>query len=252
MLRIHSIGEPLLWQKLPSALDILKETGIKSWLFTCAVTTDASLLAAICQAVSIIEVSVNSISAEDYLLTKGVDMFTLVMENIRFMRAAIGKEKSRRLIVSRVESGYVDADNEFIRYWKSSNLVDDAFIRSRHTYNDLLPELAQVPPPAAKKGPCLVHWARFNIGLDGRAVICFNELFKHGIDPSLVLGDINTKLIAEVWKGTKLTALRQAELTGDYSTLAYQDVLPCKNCAHCQPLFGVDRKTSEYQIEQSG
>lgn len=252
VLRIHSTGEPLLWQNLAGALDILKETGVKSWLFTSAVTTDTSLLAAICEAVSIIEVSVNSISAKDYLSTKGIDAFTPVMENIRYMRGVIGHRKSRRLIVSRVESDQVDTDNEFIRYWLSSNLVDDAFIRSRHTYNSLLPELAQVPPPAAKKGPCLVHWARFNIGLDGRAIICFNELFKNDIDPSLVLGDVNKELIAEIWKGAKLTTLRRAELTGDYSELTYEDVLPCKNCTHCQPLFGIERKTSEYQLGQIG
>jgi hypothetical protein len=251
VLRIHSTGEPLLWENLPNALDILKETGVRSWLFTSAVTRDTSLLAAICEAVSIIEVSVNSISAEDYLFTKGIDAFTLVMENIRYMRGVIGQRKSRRLIVSRVESDQVDADNEFIRYWQLSNLVDDAFVRSRHTYNNLLPELAPVPPPA-KKSPCLVHWARFNIGLDGRAVICFNELFKKDMDPSLVLGDVNTELIAEIWKGDKLTALRRAELTGDYSELPYKDVLPCKNCTHCQPLFGSERKTSEYQLGQMG
>jgi MoaA/NifB/PqqE/SkfB family radical SAM enzyme len=252
VLRIHSTGEPLLWQNLPDALDILKETGVKSWLFTSAVTTDTSLLDAICEAVSIIEVSVNSISAENYLSTKGIDAFTLVTENIRYMRGAIGQEKSRRLIVSRVESDQVDVDNRFIRYWQSSNLVDDAFIRSRHTYNNLLPELAPVLTPAAKKRPCLVHWARFNIGLDGRAIICFNELFKKDIDPALVLGNMNTELIAEIWKGAKLTALRRAELTRDYSKLTYENMLPCKNCTHYQPLFGAERKTSEYQLRQIG
>ena len=250
VLRIHSTGEPLLWQKLPNAMDILKKTRTKSWLFTSAVTTDKSLLAAICEAVRIIEVSVNSISAEDYRSTKGIDAFALVMENIRYMRGVIGQEKSRRLIVSRVESGRGDVDNEFVSYWKSSNLVDDAFIRSRHTYNGLLPELMQGPPLVAKKEPCLVHWARFNIGLGGQAIVCFNELFKNNIDRSLILGDVNIELIAEIWKGAKLAALRRAELTGDYSELTYEDVLPCKNCTSCQPLFGSERKTSEYQLGQ--
>jgi len=250
VLRIHSTGEPLLWQNLPGALDILSETGARSWLFTSAVTSDKALLAAISAAVRIIEVSVNSSSAEDYRSTKGIDAFALVMENIRYMRGVIGQGKSRRLIVSRVESDRRDVDNEFIRYWKSSNLVDDAFIRSRHTYNGLLPDLTQGPPQVLKKEPCLVHWARFNIGLDGQAIVCFNELFKNDIDPALILGDINTELIAEVWKGARLTALRRAELAGDYSGLTYKDVLPCKNCTSCQPLFGSERKTSEYQLVQ--
>ena len=252
ILRIHSTGEPLLWRNLPNALVVLKETGIKSWLFTSAVTKDKSVLSAICKTVSIVEVSVNSISAEDYLSTKGVDTFALVMENIRYMRGVIGKEKTTRLIVSRVESDRVDTDNEFIHHWKSSKLVDDAFIRSRHTYNNLMPELAYNSQQSTKKEPCLVHWARFNIGIDGRAVLCFNELFRKEIDPSLMLGDVNTDLIADIWKGPKMTALRHAELTGDYSALSHRDMLPCKNCSHSQPLFGTERKTSEYQIEQTG
>lgn len=252
VLRIHSTGEPLLWEDLPGALDVLRETGVKSWLFTSAVTTNKSLLRAICEAVSIVEVSVNSTTREDYLATKGVDAFALVEGNIRYMRSIIQRNAPLRLIVSRVESGNKELDCEFIQTWKSSALVDDAFVRSRHTYNDLLPGSACDPAPVAKTGPCLVHWARFNIGLDGRAVVCFNELFKEEVHPSLVLGDVWTESIAEIWKGSRLSAIRRAELTGDYSALPTPEALPCKNCSYCQPLFNKKRQTSEYQIEQAG
>jgi len=251
-LRIHSTGEPLLWRSFPDALKILKDTGIRSWLFTSAVTRDRSLLKAICESISIVEVSVNSITAEDYLATKGVDAFSLVIENIRYMYGVMVKNRSGRLIVSRVESDHMDGDNQFVDYWKSSGLVDDAFIRSRHTYNELLPELACAPLSPVKTGPCLVHWARFNIGLNGQAIVCFNELFKSSIDPSLILGNIMEESISDVWMGPKLTALRHAELTGDYSRLSRPDALPCRNCTHSQPLLGTERKTSEYQLQQTG
>jgi iron-sulfur cluster protein len=252
VLRIHSTGEPLLWRDLSGALDIVRKAGIQSWLFTSAVTKDKAILKSICDTVSIIEVSVNSITAEDYLSTKGVDAFDLVVENIQFMRDVLGKGGSKRLIVSRVESDRSDLDDAFVQFWKSSDLVDDAFVRSYHTYNDLLPGPACATLASSKIGPCLVHWARFNIGLDGRAVVCFNELFKKEVHPSLILGDVNQESIADIWKGSKLTALRRAELSGDYSALPNPEVLPCKDCTHCQPLFNNDRDTSEHQLEQIG
>ncbi len=155
-----------------------------------------------------------------------------------------------RLIVSRVESSNRAADAEFTRYWKNSGLVADAFVRSYHTYNDLLPELGPRPASTPKE-PCLVHWARFNINVDGHAVVCFNELFKERLPSSLLLGDLRERKIAEIWQGTELTALRRAELQNDYSALSFSAALPCKNCSFCQPLRG-HRQTSEHQIEQWG
>lgn len=246
VLRVHSVGEPLLWGNLPKALAISHGRGVKSWIFTSAVTDDLQLLDCVCENADIVEVSANSSNSADYKATKGVDAFRLVMRNIRHMRTTIRAGLPTRLIVSRVQSTSREADEEFVRYWKSTGLTDDAFVRSYHTYNELLPELQS--RPACAHEPCLVHWARFNIAVDGRAVVCFNELFKPRLDPSLVLGDTNTQSIAEVWHGPELSALRKAELTADYSGLACRCALPCKNCTSCQPLHG-DRKTSENQVK---
>jgi MoaA/NifB/PqqE/SkfB family radical SAM enzyme len=244
-LRIHAVGEPLLWKMLPDALRIARENGVRCWLFTSAVTSDKRLLDVICENARIVEVSVNSTDREDYLRTKGVDAFDLVMQNMHYMH----RIKSRfgfRLIVSRVQSQDKAADEGFVKHWKSTGLVDDAFIRAYHTYNDLLPSHSARPCSKRRK-PCLVHWARFNISVDGRAVVCFNELFNKSIDPSVVLGDVRTHSISSIWQGEKLRDIRKAELSGDYSCLHSSGALPCKDCTSCQPLRG-NRKTSEAQI----
>ncbi len=248
--RIHSVGEPLLWTDLVEALKFTHEK-TKSWIFTCAVTRDASLLETVCKNTNVVEVSVNSTTPEDYTATKGVNAFELVSENIQRMHHYIAdKHLATRLIVSRVQSTNQATDQEFVRYWKDSGLVNDAFVRSYHTYNDMIPEL---PTEAGqhKHDPCLVHWARFNIGVDGYAVVCFNELFKKQLDPRLILGNLNEQSIDEIWHGQKLTTLRRAELSSDYSNLPFGDTLPCKDCYSCQPLCG-DRQTSEHQIIQLG
>jgi len=248
-LRIHSVGEPLLWDGLIPALESAQQRAVKTWVFTSAVTEDVSLLRALCSHAGIIEVSVNSTSAEDYRETKGIDAFALVKRNIELMHSFITSEGAPiRLIVSRVQSVNRSADDEFVAYWTSSGVVDDAFVRTYHTYNDLLSG-AGGQASSLEHQPCLVHWARFNVSVDGDVVVCFNELFRPAMDPSLVLGNIREQSIAETWHGPKLAALREAELTGDYSRLGFQDALPCKDCRSCQPLRG-GNQTSEYQIKR--
>jgi len=247
MLRIHSVGEPTMWDELPQAVKYAKEKGVKTWIFSCAVSTDQELLRVLCDNVNIIEISVNSIDSKDYLQTKGIDAFATVIANIKFMAGyKATNQLPTRLIVSRVQSDSQKADEKFVQFWKDSQLVDDAFVRSFHSYNDLLAKT--VPDTESKKAPCLVHWARFNIDLTGEVVVCFNELFKESVNPNVVIGNINQESIANIWQGKTLKAIRQAELSGDYSQLAHGDELPCVNCHFCQPLHST-RQTSDHQVK---
>src|SRR3989338_933870 len=249
--RIHSVGEPVIWRDLIEALKYAHDNSVKSWIFTSAVTSNMDLLEKICDNTGVVEVSVNSTTAEDYRQRKGTDAFELVSRNIQHLHDYIqGKKLPTRLITSRVRSLEKTKDQEFIKYWKASGFVDDSFARSYHTYNEMMDELP-LDGEQPKHEPCLVHWARFNIGIDGYAVVCFNELFKKNLDPSLILGDLREQTIAEIWHGPKLTTLRNAELKGDYSNIPFSDALTCKDCTSCQPLFG-NRQTSEHQIKQLG
>lgn len=246
--RVHSVGEPLMWDGLIDALVFTHENSVRSWLFTSAVTSNTGKLEGICENTDVVEVSVNSTSQGNYTATKGINAFEQVRENIRMMHEYIsGRSLPTRLIASRVQSVDKAADEEFVRYWKTSGLVADAFVRSFHTYNDMIPYLTQ--EEQHKHEACLVHWARFNISIEGYAVVCFNELFKHCVDPSLILGNLSDETISEIWHGHKLTALRAAELSNDYSKIPNSEALPCKDCYSCQPLFG-NRQTSEHQIKQ--
>ncbi len=246
--RIHSVGEPLLWADVAEAMKYAKDNSVRSWIFTCAALKDDALLESICANTDVVEVSVNSTSSEDYKATKGIAAFDLVCRNIGHMHDYIASHGlDTRLIASRVQSLDKDKDDEFVRLWKSSGKVDDAFVRSYHTYNDVIAELP-LEGAEHKHDPCLVHWGRFNISVYGEAVVCFNELFKKHLDPALVYGDMHKVSIADIWHGEKMTVLRASELSGDYSDPRFGDNLPCKDCYSCQPLFG-NRETSENQIK---
>lgn len=245
--RLHSIGEPLLWDGLEKLASV-HPGSVRSWIFTSAVTNDKKLLELLCENIRIIEVSVNSTDPLDYKATKGVDAFDLVSDNIRSMHEFIQKRGlPTRLIVSRVQSRQQVMDEAFVSFWKSTGWVKDAFVRSYHTYNGLLDEQTQTAHPSRHQA-CLVHWNRFNISREGYAVVCFNELFKDEFDPALVYGDVKRQTLAEVWHGELLESVRRAELSHDYKHIPMKDRLPCPTCTTCQPLFG-NRQTSEHQVE---
>jgi len=247
ILRIHAVGEPTLWRNIDKAVSYAKKQNVKTWLFTCAITEDYKLLQTLCENVNIIEVSVNSTNKEDYIKTKGVDAFELVQKNINFI---YGQKKihnlQTRIIASRVQSDNKESDDAFIKYWKGSKNVDDAFVRSYHTYNGAIGALDDNTNELIK-APCLVHWGRFNIDFTGKVVICFNELFKETIHPEFILGNLKKQSIYQIWHGEALNKIRQSELTNDYTILNFKKEVPCKNCKYCQPLNGT-RQTSEYQI----
>lgn len=248
VLRVHGVGEPLLWKNLGKALDYAKKKRAKIWLFTSLLINNKEKLEHIAENCSIIEISVNSIDKIDYKNTKGVDKFDLACNNIRYLSEIIKKNNLKtRLIASRVESNDKEYDCRFVEHWKSSGLVADSFVRSYHNYNNLIKSRKS---SVRKNMPCIVHWTRFNIDCDGDAVVCFNELFKGAeADKTLVLGDVNKTSIKKIWHCEKLSLIRKSQLKGDYSLINFTKNLCCIKCRHCQPL-NTKRTTSEHQVKQ--
>lgn len=244
-IRIHSVGEPILWTNLIPALEYLKKSTVRSWIFSSLVTKNKAILEALCNCCDIVEVSVNSIDTEDYRETKGIDVFDLVSENIRYMSAFIKSHQLKtRLVVSRVQSDSKEKDDAFISYWRDTDLCADAFVRKYHNYNNLLDEKGG---GSEKKVACLVHWMRFSIAYDGTVVCCFNELFHPNLRDDVVMGNILSESIYDIWHGEKFLKLRAAELSG-YTTGDYPDDFPCRNCFSCQA-YDKKHETSEHQID---
>lgn len=242
-LRIHSVGEPLLWRSLSDAIKYAHNKGVNTWIFTCAVTNDKKLLEELCENVDIIEVSVNSFNAEDYKNTKGIDAFENVSDNIKFMAEYILRNSlNSRLLCSRVQTENKESDKAFVDYWKKYEGISDVFVRSFHNYNGLL-GTDGIQNNVTRKA-CLVNWARFNIDINGNAVVCFNELFKEHIDKNIILGNIKRTRIADIWKCDELNNIRKYQL-GKIDTLNIN--IPCNECTTCQKYPPHDN-TSEKQI----
>ena len=245
-LRIHGVGEPILWEDLPIAIKYAFDRKVRTWLFTSLCTPRSSLVEHLARSCNIIEVSANSYDPQDYMRTKGVDEFQQVTDNIKLLRKVIQKEDlDTRLLISRVESEDRNYDASFVRYWKESGLVDDAFIRSYHDYNSIMPRRDGKPRNGIR---CLVHWARFNIDCDGKAILCFNELFRLERRVDLVLGDVNQQHIKDIWRSEKLNMVRGPDQWG----LFPYKILQSNTLRELHILSTLDegRPTSENQIKQ--
>ncbi|ACL76687.1 SPASM domain-containing protein [Ruminiclostridium cellulolyticum] len=244
-LRIHSVGEPLMWENLTAAVKYAHSKGIITWIFTNAVTTDKKLLETVVSECSVVEVSVNSVDSLDYIETKGVDAFELVKENVEYMHKYIKENHlNTRFLLSRVESDDKEYDQKFLSYWKQTGYADDIFVRSYHSYNSLIEDKIKDNKVVA----CHVHWGRFNVDTNGEVVVCFNELFKGPeMDRTLVLGDLKKQSIQEIWHGEKLAKIRTSQIENKPELVDFTNNLPCGNCTYCQPLFS-DSVKSENQI----
>lgn len=246
-LRIHSVGEPIMWGNLIDAIKYISEQKVKSWIFTSLVTNNKKILEALCDYCNIVEVSVNSTNAIDYINSKGIDAFDIVLKNIEYMSSYIKQHCLKtRLIVSRVQSDSELEDENFVLYWKKTGLVADAFVRKYHNYNNLLEKKGKVEKV---KQPCLVHWMRFNIAYDGTVVACFNELFYTTLRKDVIMGNVHQSTIHEIWHNEKYNQLRKAELSQYKNCKNFAEDFPCRNCYSCQSYDG-KRQTSEYQINQ--
>ncbi|MCX6803736.1 MAG: SPASM domain-containing protein [Candidatus Diapherotrites archaeon] len=248
VLRIHAVGEPLLWNRLEEALKYSKLRKVKTWIFTSAATKNNLLLEILAKNCSIIEVSINSFDSENYKNTKGIDEFNLIKKNLKFLSDYKNKNRFHcKILVSRVQSKDKEYDESFVEYWKKSGLVNDAFVRSYHDYNHAISN--KFDTQIRENVPCLVHWARFNVDCSGEVVICFNELFKgKKVKPEFIIGDLNKDSIKEIWQGKRLEQIREAQLVSDYGRLSLGCKLPCESCTCCQPL-NTTRTTSENQIK---
>lgn len=248
-LRIHGVGDPILWNHLANAFTFSQENRVRTWLFTSLVTSDSSLLEMLALHCDIIEISLNSYDETNYQKTKGIPAYSQVVKNLEILKTTRRNARlSPRIIVSRVESEDKSYDDAFVHFWQQSDWVDDVFIRSYHDYNTVLANKFKKSPEGIV--PCLVHWSRFNIDCDGSAVICFNELFKgRQADESLLLGTIRDQTIEEIWHGEKLNQVRRAQLAKDYTLEDFTTHLPCQNCFSCQSMKEKQKPTSEYQVK---
>ena len=211
--RLHGVGEPTLHPQFIELLEIIRELELvkRFWLFTCGLVP-SEMIDPLLESLGIIEVSLNAVTSDEYLRTKGGNHFAVVVRNIELLQErALQRDLPVRILLSRVASGSA-ADDAFVEHWRGRGF--ESFVRSYHSYSGIL-EGRDSGAAAVQLPKCLVPWRRFN--LDGTlrgdrviAVNCFNVLFQHpsAVPAAAQLGSFPPESLKTLWNNAAFRALR--------------------------------------------
>ena len=222
-LHLHNFGEPLIDKSLPERVRKAKEVGIKK----VKIISNASLLdekrarPLIEAGLDEVKVSFDGLSPEVYEKVRVGLKYEVSARNLERLVSLRDEMGSR---TPRVEVLFVsihENDKEspgFIERWK--DVVDEVFVTRAHNWGGSDVVASSDDPREASGWPCQRLWNTFTILWDGRVALCCLDY-----DGQEILGDLRTQSIQEVWKGSRLTQIRQLHLAGKFGEIPI-----CENC----------------------
>jgi radical SAM protein with 4Fe4S-binding SPASM domain len=213
-------SEALLYKNIRQALKSAKDAGVMDiFLFTngTLLTPDLSAFL-VSEGVSRVFVSLDAATPETYARIRGKDALPQIEANIHALLAEKARQGSELPIV-RV-SFCVQPENRheqqaFLEKWR--DLVDrvDFQVLWDHDKVDEARAYAAAPPDAPPALPrmeafCHYPFSYLSIWANGDVSPCCNFYGK-----ALVLGNVKTDSLPDIWKGEALAALRRGFLDGD-------------------------------------
>lgn len=210
ILHLHNFGEPLLDSLLPERVKYAKEKGIRTRIFSNFSTLTEEKARQLLEAgIDEIKISIDAASKETYEAIRKNLKFAKVESNIELM---LRLRNELQLKHPRISLVFVAMDNNrheisaFKKRWQ--NKVDKIFITSYHNWAGGLDKGGFIKKRLL---PCRRLWKTFTILWDGRAALCCLDF-----DGQVILGDLHTQTIQEIYSGEKLAAIRQQHLNWEY------------------------------------
>ena len=224
-LTLHTIGEPTIHRRFRDILRISHQRGFGVWLSTNGQLMDRFMDALAQWPVMIIRWSIDGASRETYERIRVGGKFGRLLTNMRRMRELI----DQRRLPTRMEMNVtLSAENlhETAAFFDVFGpLLDDDQIHfsivnslsagdgSYYESTRLLENPRQVP--------CVPLWQSLYVGFDGQVSACCRDY--HG---ELIVGDLATSTLEDIWNGPALGALRARHAANDVAALPHA----CQNC----------------------
>ena len=218
--RMHNYGEAFVDKRLPEKIHYAKQRGIAE----VGVITNGSLLgpdvakAVIEAGLDAINISLDAAGKETFESTRLGLKYDKVMSNLEgFLR--IRQELGRRrpkLILSFVRQGDSAEEQSFIDRW--SAVADKVHITELHNWAGTLDQKTDV------HFPCYRQWLTFTVLWDGRVSLCCADF-----DGTVVLGDLRTETIEQIWHSEIYRRTRREHLTAGGPEICRSCNLPMKD-----------------------
>jgi radical SAM protein with 4Fe4S-binding SPASM domain len=218
--RMHNYGEAFLDKRLPEKIAYAKQRGIAE----VGVITNGSVLgpevarAVIEAGLDAINISLDAAGRETFESTRLGLKYDRVMANLEgfiSIRRDLGRRRPK-LILSFVRQGDSAEEQAFIDRW--SAVADKIHITEPHNWAGTLDQVSSV------RFPCYRQWLSFTVLWDGRVSLCCADF-----DGRVVLGDLRTQTIEQIWHSEAYQRTRREHLTSGGPEICRSCNLPAKD-----------------------
>jgi len=218
--RMHNYGEAFVDKRLPEKIAYAKSKGIRE----VGVITNGSLLgpdvakAVVEAGLDAINISLDAAGRETFEATRLGLMYDKVIANVEGLvkiRRELGRKRPK-LILSFVRQDNSAEEQAFIDHW--SAVADKIHITELHNWAGSRARRADV------NYPCYRQWLTFTVLWDGRVSLCCADL-----DGKVVLGDLSTQSIADVWNSDAYRRVRREQLDSGGPEICRNCYLPAKD-----------------------
>lgn len=227
MVCLNSDGEPLIDKKIALRIKQLKEVGIKH----VNISTNGALLSyqmineLIDAGLDDIRVSLDAYSPESYEKIRRGLKYETVMENVHKLIDIRNQRKSNMHIrIRMVELAENENERtEWLRYWrKQVNETDKVQIMPMHSWSGLMEEETKERIDFYSDKPCVSVFSSFTVNYDGTVQLCDSD-----VEQQVIMGNIRTESIKEIWQGGKFEEIRFCHANGMRNEI---DI--CRGCDH--------------------
>jgi hypothetical protein len=218
--RLHNYGEPFVDRHLVGKIAYAKQRGIRE----VGVISNGSLIneevarGTIEAGLDAINISVDASGREVFEKTRvGLKYDTVIanIERIVRLRKELGRNRPK-LILSFVRQDDSAEEQAFIEHWRA--IADKIHITDLHNWAGTLHHESHVT------FPCYRPWLTFTVLWDGRVSLCCADF-----DGKVLLGDLRTSTIREVWEGEAYRRVRHEHLESGGPDICRSCDLPRKD-----------------------
>jgi hypothetical protein len=201
--RMHNYGEAFIDRQLVEKVRYAKQKGIREVgvISNGSLITEAVARGMVEAGLDAINISVDAAGKEVFETTRVGLKYDKVIANIERLvriRAESGKRRPK-LILSFVRQNNTADEQAFIEHWRA--IADKVHVTDLHNWAGTLNTESDV------NYPCYRPWLTFTALWDGRVSLCCADF-----DGKIILGDLNTSSIREIWNAEPYREARRQHL----------------------------------------
>jgi len=218
--RMHNYGEPFVDRALVEKVRYAKQIGIPQvgMISNGSLITEDAARGMIEAGLDAINVSVDASGRDVFEKTRVGLKYDKVIGNIERLvrlRSELGRTRPK-LILSFVRQNDSEDERAFIEHWRT--IADKIHVTDLHNWAGTLNQRSDV------RYPCYRPWLTFTVLWDGRVSLCCADL-----DGQVVLGDVGTQTIADIWNSDAYRRVRRQQLETGGPAICRNCDLPAKD-----------------------